>query len=151
MKRVLSLCAAVFLAGSLHADGDFAYSRDFRDFKASNPVQDAMKQEMIADVTGEVAKMIADVEKANGETIRRIREEYEGKLARMAGRISDLEKQIALFKEVVVEANYKRNTGDDRLRRIEERLKTLEGEQKPAESGEMMEKGSGPREVEVKL
>ena len=124
MKKLLLI--GVLLATTLLADSRMISHRDFVDFYLSSQLKEQIKAELIEE-------MGLSIDQAKEQLLAQIQEESERhrrlylvQVEEFVNQLGALQEEVEFLRELVVDANYQRNSNDDLLARIQEKLEALQ-------------------------
>ncbi|MGE4294408.1 MAG: hypothetical protein AB7E49_01750 [Campylobacterales bacterium] len=123
MKRLYLIFLILF---PLYAEQSMIEHRDFVEFYLSTKLKEQIKAELLVEMnlTVEQAKVFL------GEQIReeseRHRRLYAAQMEEFARQIASLKEEVDFLRELVVDANYQRNSNDDVVALLQKRFEELE-------------------------
>ncbi|GHS89488.1 hypothetical protein FACS189487_09790 [Campylobacterota bacterium] len=128
------LLAIVFVCGAFGADSDLVNHRDFVNFYISDKIKQDIRDEILRDVNISFEDAKAELyEQVRGESERQ-RRLYVAQIEEISRQLVKIKEELDFVRELVVDANYLRNSNIDVVSTLQkevdalrERLKTLEG------------------------
>lgn len=122
MRKIVIMGLSVSV---LFADSQMLTSKDFADFYLSSHIKEQVKNEIKKDlnISIEGAKVyLAEAIKEESEKHRKL---YYAQVEEFAKDLATLKEEINFLRELVVDANYQRNSNDDALVQIKENFQEL--------------------------
>lgn len=122
--RKIALCVA--LTSLLFAESGMVKAKDFADFYLSSQIKEEIKNELRDElnISLEGAKQyLSEAIKDESEKHRKL---YYTQVEEFARDLAALKEEVNFLRELVVDANYQRNSNDDALMQIKTRFEELE-------------------------
>lgn len=137
MRKIAFLVAFTTL---LFADGQMLTSRDFSEFYLSTHLKEEITKELRNELNISIEGAKIYLSEAIKEESEKHRKLYYTQVEEFARDLAALKEEVSFLRELVVDANYQRNSNDDVLLRIRESFEELE------KRFEKLEKESKPQE-----
>ncbi len=121
-----ALLLTLLFLSSLLAEGRMVEHRDFVEFYISTHLKEELKAELIEE-------MGLSIEQAKERLLEQIKEEserhrrlYIAQVEEFDRQLKSLSEEVEFLRELVVDANYQRNSNDDLVARLQEQVRDLE-------------------------